>query len=171
MGKNAAARYHNFAGRPKVSEGADGAAGGAELKLRALPSPPPAVNPPSRSMRLTILYVEDHKVVSDAVSETLGYEGWRVEVCADGLAGLSLIEGRSHYDLLMLDNELPGASGLELARRARELTHRARTPIIVFSASEVGREAREAGADLFLKKPDDVKTLADTIRRLLDVPA
>jgi CheY-like chemotaxis protein len=122
-------------------------------------------------MCLTILFIEDNKVVSDAVSETLGYEGWRVQTCADGLAGLSLIESGAHFDLLLLDNELPGTNGLELARRARLLPHRARTPIIVFSASEVGREAREAGADLFLKKPDDVRTLPDSIRRLLGIPA
>jgi CheY-like chemotaxis protein len=122
-------------------------------------------------MRLTILYAEDYKVISDAVSETLEAEDWHVQVCADGLAALSLIEDGAHFDLLLLDNELPHVSGLELARRARELPHRRRTPIIMLSASEVGPEAREAGADLFLKKPDDMKTLADTIRRLLGIPA
>jgi DNA-binding response OmpR family regulator len=38
---------------------------------------------------------------------------------------------------------------------------------VVFSASECGREAREAGADLFLKKPHDVELLVETIRRVL----
>jgi CheY-like chemotaxis protein len=118
-------------------------------------------------MRLTILYAEDYEVISDAVAETLEGEGWRVEVCSDGRAALSRIEEGAHYDLLLLDNELPHVSGLELARRARKLPHRARTPIIMLSASEVGAEAREAGADLFLKKPDDIWTLADTIKLLL----
>jgi CheY-like chemotaxis protein len=122
-------------------------------------------------MRLTILYAEDYKVISDAVMEALGEEGWRVDVCADGRAALSRIEGEMHYDLLLLDNELPHICGLELARRARQLPHRRRTPIIMLSTGELGREAREAGADLFLKKPGDMPALADAIRRLLGTRA
>jgi CheY-like chemotaxis protein len=40
-------------------------------------------------------------------------------------------------------------------------------PIIIISASECSREAREVGANLFLDKPEGLKVLADTIRRLL----
>jgi hypothetical protein len=41
------------------------------------------------------------------------------------------------------------------------------TPIVMFSASDLAREANGVGADVFLKKPDDVKTLVGTINRLL----
>ena len=118
-------------------------------------------------MPLTILYAEDFKAVADAVSDMLVSEGWRVELCGDGLAALSLIEGGGHYDLLMLDNELPRVSGLELVRRARVLPHRRRTPIIVVSASEAGAEARGAGADVFLRKPQDLGLLVWTVKRMV----
>ena len=121
-------------------------------------------------MPLTILYVEDNKVVADAVAETLASEGWRVELCADGLAGLRRIEGDAHYDLRLLDNELPYLSGIALVRRARKLPHRARTPIIVISASEAEYGAREAGSDLFLKKPEGLRKLTLSIRRVLNLP-
>jgi CheY-like chemotaxis protein len=57
--------------------------------------------------------------------------------------------------------------GVEIARRARELPRRRRTPILILSASECEREARAAGADAYLRKPQDVMRLAETIRRLL----
>ncbi len=118
-------------------------------------------------MNLTILYVEDDQLISDAVAEMLGCEGWRVEVCADGLKALSLIEGETHYDLLMLDNELPRMNGVELARRARATPHRERTPIVMLSASEVRAEARAAGANLFLRKPQDVGMIARAVKALV----
>ena len=118
-------------------------------------------------MNLTILYVEDDRLISDAVAELLADEGWRVEVCADGLTALTLMQGGAHFDLIMLDNELPHVSGIELARRARGLAHRQQTPIVMLSASEVGTEAREAGADLFLRKPQDVGMIGRAVKALV----
>ena len=118
-------------------------------------------------MHLTILYVEDSQFVAAAVRETLESEGWRVETCADGYVAMLLIKSDRRYDLLLLDNELPNVNGLELARRARELPHRKQTPIIMLSASECVREALLAGANLFLRKPQDIGKVVETVARLL----
>jgi two-component system, OmpR family, phosphate regulon response regulator PhoB len=74
---------------------------------------------------------------------------------------------RATYDLLLLDCELPGASGLELARRARSLAHRRRTPVIIMSGSQAEGAALRAGADVFLKKPEDTSAIVEIISRLL----
>jgi CheY-like chemotaxis protein/Tfp pilus assembly protein PilF len=116
---------------------------------------------------VNILHVEDSRLVSDAVKDRLKAEGWRVEVCADGERAWRKIEGNAPYDLLLVDNDLPGVSGLELVRRARKLTHRRNTPIIMLSAVNCAREALAAGATLFLRKPEDVLKLAGNISRLL----
>jgi CheY-like chemotaxis protein len=118
-------------------------------------------------MRLTILHVEDSRLVAAAVKDRLEAEGWRVEVCVDGNAALNKLTEEAHYDLLLLDNGLPHVSGLELARYARKIRRYRHTPIIMFSASDLQEEARAAGVDLFLKKPDDVAQLVDAVRRLL----
>ena len=118
-------------------------------------------------MHLTILYVEDSKYVADAVKETLECEGWRVETCADGYVALLLIKSERRYDLIILDNELPNVSGLGLARRTRELSHRKATPIIMLSASEGVRDALLAGVNTFLRKPQDIGEIVSTISRLL----
>lgn len=114
-----------------------------------------------------ILYVEDSKYVADAVKDTLELEGWRVEMCADGYVAWLLIKSARRYDLILLDNELPNVSGLELTRRARELPHRKQTPIIMLSASEGVRDALLAGADVFLRKPQDIGKIVETVARLL----
>ncbi|MDT5272675.1 MAG: hypothetical protein QOH49_4861 [Acidobacteriota bacterium] len=115
-----------------------------------------------------ILHAEDDALVASAVREALRGEGWRVSTYADGPSALREIEGPEPYDLLIIDKQLPGADGLELVCRARELPHRQHVPVIVLSASsDAGREARRAGASAFLRKPEDMLALAETIARLL----
>jgi DNA-binding NtrC family response regulator len=99
----------------------------------------------------TILLVEDNEIVAGAVRETLELKEWTVETCMDGISALEKIASHAHYDLLLLDYELPGMNGLELVHRARRLIHRAQT----------------AGAVVFLQKPQDIGSLVDTIGRLL----
>jgi CheY-like chemotaxis protein len=120
---------------------------------------------------VTILFVEDNRVVADAIRDTLESEGWRVEACLDGAQGLEKVAGPEHFDLLLLDDDLPGVGGLELARRARSLRHRRSTPVVVISATNCRAAARDAGADAFLKKPQDILALVPTITRLLDSEA
>jgi two-component system chemotaxis response regulator CheY len=114
-----------------------------------------------------ILHAEDNGAVADAVRETLEERGWAVESCADGAAARRRLAGREHFALLVFDNELPGLGGLELIRRARRLPSRRYLPIIMLSASDVRAEARRAGADAFLRKPNDIGRLAETIARFL----
>ena len=115
---------------------------------------------------LTILYAEDNTVLMLNVTEMLEEEGWRVDACLDGTTALEKIESRRDYDLLLLDNDLPGVSGLELVYRARSLAHRQLTPIIILSATEVGRDARRVGASLFLKKTENIYAIVEHIVKL-----
>jgi CheY-like chemotaxis protein/tetratricopeptide (TPR) repeat protein len=122
----------------------------------------------AKEMRpVSILLVEDNKTVADAVKETLELEGWIVELVANGIDALKMISGETHYDVLIFDNELPGANGIELITQARRLSHRQHTPIIMLSASEVEREARRSGANVFLRKPKDITVITETVARLL----
>jgi len=123
--------------------------------------------PRTKARTVKILCVEDHQVVADALKETLEELGWTVELCADGAEAMSKIESKARYHLLILDNQLPGKDGLELARRARQLPHRRRTPIIMLSASDVEQDALRAGVNAFLRKPQDIGRLTATVTRLL----
>jgi CheY-like chemotaxis protein len=114
-----------------------------------------------------ILLVEDNQIVAGAVAETLEEKGWAVETCADGISALEKISGEADYDLFVFDYDLPGVNGIELVHKARQLVHRSSTPIVMLSATPAEAAAREAGADVFLHKPQGIGTLVDTISRLL----
>jgi CheY-like chemotaxis protein len=122
--------------------------------------------PPDIPMSLTILYAEDNKLVSEAVRDLLTEEGWSVHSCDNGNSAMNKLAGGFAYDLLLLDNDLPGVTGLELTRYARSLPNYRSTPIIMISATDCSAEARRAGTDLFLRKPDDIHALIEAVRRL-----
>jgi DNA-binding response OmpR family regulator len=81
---------------------------------------------------------------------------------------MNKLAGGFRCDLLLFDNDLPGATGLELTRYARSLSRYRRTPIIMVSASDCRADARRAGVDLFLMKPDDMAGLVNAVRRLIE---
>lgn len=121
----------------------------------------------SKTRTIMILYVEDNQIVADAVKETLELEGWGVDTCSDGTAGLEKIASDAHYDLMLVDYDLPGLNGIELVQRARHLAHRSRTPILVVSGTPVDAAVRRDGADAFLHKPEDIRLVVETISHLL----
>ncbi len=105
--------------------------------------------------------------MADAVRNALEAAGWNVLTCADGAEAMRVLTSGEPFDLLIFDNDLPGHSGIELMRYGRTLTHRQSVPFVMFSASDVEREAWGAGADAFLRKPEDISRLPATITRLL----
>jgi two-component system, chemotaxis family, chemotaxis protein CheY len=120
-----------------------------------------------RARPTTVMHVEDSKIVADTVRDALEMEGFSVVSCVNGATALRMLEGKEHYDLLILDNDLPHVSGVELIRRVRKLPHRRRTPIIMLSAGDVETEAWKAGVNAFLQKPHDIGNLTAMVKRLL----
>lgn len=116
---------------------------------------------------ISILHAEDGPEVSETVRELLEAEGWHVVVCPRGDDALRELQGGHHFDLLIFDHMLPGLDGVELTRRARKLRGRSSTPVIMLTSSEVEREARRAGVDIFLRKPEGVVSITEAAARLL----
>jgi CheY-like chemotaxis protein len=86
---------------------------------------------------------------------------------AEALAALRQIQGESHFDVFILDYNLPGLNGVELTRRVRRLMRHRHAPVIMLTASEVEKEARRAGVSAFLSKPCGVTAITETVARLL----
>jgi CheY-like chemotaxis protein len=116
---------------------------------------------------IRILHVEDNEAVAGTVKEVLKQEGWDVETCADGTAAMGKIASDARYDLLLLDCDLPGVNGMQLVQHARSLAHRRQTPIVILSAAIDEATARLAGANGFLRKPEDMGKITETVTRLL----
>lgn len=120
-----------------------------------------------RTDALTILHVEDHQGVANLVEEILGAEGFQVDACASGAEAYEILKRNDPYDAVIVDNNLPAVSGLELVLRVRSMPHRRNLPIIMLSADNCEKEAWRAGVDAFLRKTE-VNQLLSTITRVLD---
>jgi CheY-like chemotaxis protein len=119
----------------------------------------------------SILLVEDHPTMRDAVRAILEGDGHRVTEATDGLAALDRIrDGR--FDLVLLDLNLPGLSGHELLAAIRGEPAGAELPVIVVTATgEEGRaDALGAGADDYVTKPFGPAALLEKVARLLAAP-
>lgn len=127
------------------------------------------VGPEAGSTQVSILHAEDNQQLASLINEMFSGEAWRVELCVDGDAALRKLTSDERYDLLLVDNELPGLSGLDLVKRARKMTHRRRTPIVMLSGTDCETDAWRAGVDAFLKKPEQINEVPSTVTRLLKV--
>ncbi len=113
-----------------------------------------------------LLIIEDDELLGDGMQAVLTQQEFDVDWVRDGEAGdQALREGT--YDVVLLDLNLPGMSGLEILRRLRAAG--VTTPVLVLtSRSEVTDRVRalDGGADDYLVKPFDVSELCARIRAL-----
>ena len=105
----------------------------------------------------TLLVVDDSEFNRDALSRRLAQKGFLVETANDGSEGLELI-ATGRFDLVLLDVEMPGMSGLEVLCRVRGTHAHTELPIIMVTARTQSADIVEAlnlGANDYVMKPID----------------
>ncbi len=110
----------------------------------------------------TALVVDDqefNRVVLTDLLETLGFT---VHNAGDGTAGLTLA-GSHDFDVVFLDYNLPGLSGLDVSRGIRALPNQSARAVIMattaFNTPEKRQQCSDAGMDAFLGKPVTMERL------------
>jgi len=107
------------------------------------------------------LVVDDDPGFRFLIESVLGRRQLEFDGCADAVTGLRLFQEKKH-DLLLLDKNLPGKSGLDLVQEIRALPG-GDTPLILLITGAGGEETLEAaldsGVDDFLAKPIDPAVL------------
>jgi len=116
-----------------------------------------------------ILIIDDNPINVELAAFLLEADGFEVEASPDAEDAMSRIRGR-RPDLLLMDIQLPGMNGLDLARRLKADPALRGVAIVAFTAYAMkGDEAnmRAAGCDGYISKPIDVSTFAMQVRACL----
>lgn len=112
-------------------------------------------------MMKRILAVEDNLTNMILISRVVEAEGYDLLRADDGSAALELLTTETP-DLILLDINIPGIHGLDLARLVKADDRLAKVPIIATTANVLlGDRERclEAGCDDYLPKPLDIREL------------
>jgi PAS domain S-box-containing protein len=120
--------------------------------------------PPPEAHGETILLVEDHELFRGLVREVLARAGYRVLEADSGQAALRLLDEAGPVELLLTDVVMPGLTGVELARLARERLPD--LPVLYISgyAGEHELAAEAAATSPFIGKPFLPESLALAVR-------
>jgi len=121
-------------------------------------------------MTKKILAVEDNQSNMLLVSRIVEAEGYELIRATDGISALDIL-ATEIPDLILLDINIPGIHGLDLARRLKADDKLARIPLIATTANVLlGDKERclEAGCDAYLPKPLDIRELRGMMHHFLN---
>ena len=118
-----------------------------------------------------ILIADDEPHIRRILQTLLEMAGFEVDLRHDGTDALEAIKGDDHYDLILLDIMMPGATGLEVLEEIRAMEARKSTPVVILTAKGQDADRQAAfslGADDFLTKPFSPKKLLARIHEIID---
>jgi DNA-binding response OmpR family regulator len=118
-----------------------------------------------------VLFIEDDADTRELVSFVLRRENYEVVLAADSKEALSAAVEMS-FELYLIDNWLPGESGVDLCKRLRQFDRR--TPILFYSGAAYEQDKRAAfaaGAQGYLTKPIELGELIEEVSHLISAAA
>ncbi|MBQ6036425.1 MAG: response regulator, partial [Lachnospiraceae bacterium] len=120
-----------------------------------------------------ILLAEDNFINREIAIELISATGASIDTAENGQEAAEKFENApsGHYDLILMDIQMPIMDGYEATRRIRQSSHHASktVPIYAMTANTFAediRKAKEAGMNGHIAKPIDVNALMQILRRL-----
>lgn len=121
-----------------------------------------------------ILLVEDNELNREIANDILEEFGFIMETAEDGDIAVEMVENSQpgHYDLILMDIQMPRMDGFQATRQIRSINDRelATIPIIAMTANafaEDRQNAIEAGMNEHIAKPIDVPKLISVLQQML----
>jgi signal transduction histidine kinase/DNA-binding response OmpR family regulator len=127
---------------------------------------PVAAKAPATALRM--LLVEDNPINQKVAMRILESLGYQADLAQDGVAAVRAVE-QQHYDLVLMDVQMPVMDGLEATRRIRRLQHRPQPRIFAMTASVLDSERQEcidAGMERHIAKPIRRQQLLEVLQEV-----
>jgi signal transduction histidine kinase len=154
-----------------VNAYSDGTSSGSSFEIRLPRTEPVASNdagthsPSVESPKPRVLLIEDNDDGREMMATMLGAYGYPVVQAGDGLAGVAAAL-QQVPDVALVDIGLPGIDGYEVARRLRQAEQTSHIRLIAltgYGLADDQRRVLEAGFDLHLVKPVDIRLLLEAL--------
>lgn len=120
-------------------------------------------------MKLHVQLIEDNEQNRYLLSFLLTVRGHQVSSAVDGPSGIQMAR-EIKPDLVLLDIQLPGMHGYDVARGLRQCEELAHTPIIAVTSYAMPgdrEKALEAGCDSYIEKPIDPENFVQDVERIV----
>ena len=115
-----------------------------------------------------VLVIDDEAHIRRMMRITLEAAGYEVGEAADGLRGLEMCSAGATWDVVLLDQKMPGIDGIETLRRLRERDPAMRVIMVTaFASIELAVDAMKLGATDFVRKPMTPDILRNTVAAAL----
>ena len=142
--------------------------GQIEELARPAPVPPQPDTRMATRRPLAILLAEDNAFNQKLATHLLKQMGYRADLAANGLEAIQSVE-RQHYDVILMDVQMPEMDGLEATRQICARWPRDRRPRIIAMTANAMQGDREmclhAGMDDYISKPIRIADLVDALER------
>ena len=107
-------------------------------------------------MKGRLLIVEDEPGIRNLLAQLFRAEGYETNVAVDGEEAIVYLQGAA-YDLLLMDVNMPGRTGIEVLRHQDRIGRRVRTILMTaLGEKEAMEEAKRLGVVAFFGKPFDI---------------
>jgi DNA-binding response OmpR family regulator len=113
---------------------------------------------------MKLLLIDDEPHIREMMRLTLEAAGHQVDEAASGEEGLAQFVRVTDYDVVLLDQKMPGLDGLQTLKRLKERTPAACVVMVTaFASIELAVDAMKLGATDFLRKPMTPETLRSAV--------
>jgi response regulator RpfG family c-di-GMP phosphodiesterase len=117
----------------------------------------------------TVLIVDDDVDFQFMITTMLKLNGFAIKSLIEGHL-TPTVDSAKMCDIVLLDIELPGTNGVDIARRLKSLPQTEKIPIILLSGhAECERLFLESRANAFFKKPFSLRQVLSKIKELLEL--
>lgn len=122
-------------------------------------------------MSARVLVIDDEPNLRMMMKLALVHAGYEVETASDGKEGLEKFGDGKTWDAVLLDQRMPGISGIDALKEILNRCEAARLIFITaFGSIDLALEAIQAGASDFLRKPFTPETLKNAVKTVLERP-